>query len=493
MAISISNYVDIKSAVGGASQAQNRALIARFFSSSLLIPTQQPLEFTTLQAVSDFFGASSEEYKRAVVYFGYVSKSATSPNRISFASYQPSAIAARIYGGKSPAALASLQAVTSGQLVLNIGASSFTMASINLSVAADLAGVASIIQTAIRTGPTSAYTGATVTWNATANRFEFVAGATGANVISTGLTASGVQLLPLLQWDASATFVYGVGAQEPVDAVIAATAASNNFGSFAFISGITQSQIAAVAAWNDAQNVSYLYSVAITPNIASTMYNLLKDVSGVALTLDPAVTGQYPEMLPMNAAAATDYSRRNATLNYMFLQDNLTASVTTDALAATYDNLRINYYGQTQQAGISFYQRGVMMGLATDPTSINVYVNEMWFKDAVTVAIMNLLLALPRVPANTTGQGQLMLACQAVIEQARFNGVISIGKSITATQQAFITLITGDDTAWREVQSQGYWFNIKIVLVGTEYQAQYTLVYSKDDAIRKVTGSNILI
>lgn len=117
----------------------------------------------------------------------------------------------------------------------------------------------------------------------------------------------------------------------------------------------------------------------------------------------------------------------------------------------------------------------------------------MWFKDAVTVAIMNLLLALPRVPANSTGQALLISEAQNVIEQARTNGVISAGKSLTSTQQSFITLITGDETAWREVQTQGYWFNIVIQLVGTEYQARYTLVYSKDDTVRKVTGSNILI
>lgn len=499
MAISITRYVDITSGVGGAAQVNARNLLGRIFTTSPLVPTQAITEMTTLQDVADFFGTASEEYARAAFYFGYVSKTATSPNRISFASYQSSALAARVYGARNPATLAQLQAVLSGQMVVTIGAQSITLASINLSTAVDLAGVAAIIQTAIRTGPGAAFTGATVTWNATGARFEMIAGATGANSISIANTSTGTQVGPLLGWvGAGAVLVYGVAAQQPVDAVIAATAISNNFGSFIFLPSLTLDQVTAVATWNDTQNVSYLYSVPLfSDQVASTWFNALQNISGVALTLSPIATSntEFPEMLPMCALAATDYSRRNATLNYMYLQAALTPSVSTDAIASSYDAIRVNYYGQTQQAGnnISFYQRGVMMGLATDPTDINVYVNEMWFKDAITVALMNLLLALPRVPANSSGQAQLVTACQDVIETARLNGVISAGKPITATQQAFITQVTGDENAWREVQSQGYWFDIVIQVVGTEYQAQYTLVYSKDDTVRKVVGSNILI
>lgn len=496
MAISITRFVDITSGVGGAAQVQARNLIARIFTSNPLVPTQAVVEMTTIQDVADYFGTSSEEYARAAFYFGYVSKTATSPNRISFASYQSSALAARVYGKRNPSTLATLQGVVSGQMIVTIGAQSITLAAINLSTAVDLAGVASIVQTAIRTGPGAAFTGATVTWNATQGRFELIAGATGANVISVTNTATGTQVGPLLGWvGAGAILVNGVGAQQPVDAVLAATAISNNFGSFCFVPSLTLSQVQAVANWNDTQNVSYLYSVPVSAADASSWSAALVNVSGVALTLNPGISGEFPEMLCMAALAATDYTRRNATLNYMYLQGQLTPSVTDDPTANTYDGLRVNYYGQTQQAGanISFYQRGVMMGLATDPVDINVYANEMWFKDAVTVAIMNLLLALPRVPANSTGQALLISEAQNVIEQARTNGVISAGKSLTSTQQSFITLITGDETAWREVQTQGYWFNIVIQLVGTEYQARYTLVYSKDDTVRKVTGSNILI
>lgn len=497
MAITIQRYVDITSGVGGAAQVSTRQLIARIFTSSTLVPTQAVVEMTTLQDVADFFGTSAAEYTLATKYFGYVSKTITSPSRICFASYQPSNTHATIYGSRTPSTLSQLQSVTSGQMTVNISGSSFTITGVNLSVAASLDAIAAIIQTAVRAGPGLVYSAAVVTWNATNNRFVLSSGGAGEAPISVATTSSGTQLAPMLGWLESngAVYVYGVNAQQPVDAVIKANSISNNYGSIMFIPTLTLEQIQAVANWNDAQNVAYLYSVAVSAANASSWATALRNTSGVALTLDPGISGEYPALLPMSQLASTDYSRRNSTVNYMFLQDNLTASVTTDATANTYDNLRVNYYGQTQQAGnnISFYQRGVMMGLATDPLDINTYVNEMWFKDAITVELMNLLLAMPKISANTTGQSLLQASVVAIVEQALFNGTISVGKTLTTTQQAYITQMTGDEDAWRQVQSQGYWFNIVIQQVGLEYHAIYTLIYSKDDAVRKVTGSNILI
>jgi len=58
--------------------------------------------------------------------------------------------------------------------------------------------------------------------------------------------------------------------------------------------------------------------------------------------------------------------------------------------------------------------------------------------------------------------------------------------------------ITGDDLAWYQVQNTGYWLNADIqpyvtVDSRTEYKIVYVLIYSKDDAVRKVEGSHILI
>jgi hypothetical protein len=111
---------------------------------------------------------------------------------------------------------------------------------------------------------------------------------------------------------------------------------------------------------------------------------------------------------------------------------------------------------------------------------------------------MNLFLALPKISANATGGNQILLVINNAISQALNNGVISIDKTLTVIQQAYITQISGDDTAWRKVQNDGYWVGYEIQTFvnssgANEYKFVYTLIYSKDDVIRKVEGSHILI
>ena len=80
----------------------------------------------------------------------------------------------------------------------------------------------------------------------------------------------------------------------------------------------------------------------------------------------------------------------------------------------------------------------------------------------------------------------------------KFNGTILPGKNLSIAQQIAVTQITGDPSAWRDVQINGYWADAIVVeRTGeagiTEYVVQYTLVYAKNDVVRKVTGSHNLI
>jgi hypothetical protein len=184
----------------------------------------------------------------------------------------------------------------------------------------------------------------------------------------------------------------------------------------------------------------------------------------------------------------------------MFQIFNVSPGVTNTTDSDTYDALRVNYYGRTQTAGqfLEFYQRGVLMGLAVNPVDMNVYANEQWLKDAAGAAIMELLLALAKVSANTKGRIQLMSQIQAVVDEALFNGTISVGKPFSNTQKLYISEITGDPEAWRQVQGIGYWLDCVMESYvtedsRTEWKAVYTLVYSKDDIVRKVEGSHVLI
>lgn len=502
MAISFKRYINIVSGVGAGATVRLRDLILRVFSDNTLVPAGEVIEMDNAADVATYFGTSSEEYARAVVYFGFVSKVITAPKKISFSRWASAAAVARIYGSTKTFAVAQFTGISNGALALTLGSYTATVTGVDFTAATTLSNIASTLQTAIRavTAGGTPWTGATVTYNATKQRFELVAGGTaGLMPVSVGTAGSGTDLATYLGWDSTGVFSPGVAAEEPLDAFITSAEASDNFGSFVFVGTLTLDQVVAVAQQNDTYNVKFIQLVPVSQSNAPTYYAALSGISGVSMTLSP-LAGEYPELLPAMVLAATDYTRRASTQNYMFQQADFTPSVTTNAVANAMDAVRANYYGRTQTAGqfLDFYQRGVMMGLPVDPVDLNTYANEMWLKDAVGAALMQLLLALSKVSANSAGRSQILATIQPIIEQAIFNGTISVGKPLSSSQKLYIGTVTGDEKAWRQVFSLGYWLDCVIqsyttVDSRTEYKAVYTLVYAKDDTIRAVDGSHILI
>lgn len=505
MAISFKKYVDITSGVGGAAQVRQRELIGRLFTINPLVPVNSFLEFSggdLADQVGEYFGFTSEEYKRALFYASFISKSITKATKISFARWAKTATAPYVYGNTANKDLATYTAISNGSLNLTMGANTNSLTSIDLSGAANLAAVAALLQTKIRTGTGTQFTTATVTYDATSKRFILTGSSAVDAVMTVNVSGVGTDLAPLLGWTTATDAIIsdGSAATSLTETLTESAQASNNFGSYLFQPTLSDAEQLEVAQWNAGQNVAFMACLRVVDSADATQaFADLADYGGVAVTLAP-LANEYPEMAPMILLAATDYTRRNAVLNYMYNQFALTESVDDTTDSNGLDLLRCNYYGETQTAGqfVLFYQRGVLMGLATDPTDMNVYANEMWLKDAAGAAILSLLLALNRVSANDTGRSQLITVLQGIVNQALFNGTISVGKALTDIQKLYITQLTGDERAWRQVSGIGYWLNCVMQSYvtqdsRTEYKAVYTLIYSKDDAIRKVEGSHVLI
>ena len=72
MAIPISKYVDIISAVGGAPAVSYKSTMGRFFTTNVLAPMGKVLEFKDAESVMKFFGICSVEYSYAKKYFSFV-------------------------------------------------------------------------------------------------------------------------------------------------------------------------------------------------------------------------------------------------------------------------------------------------------------------------------------------------------------------------------------------------------------------------------------
>ena len=126
------------------------------------------------------------------------------------------------------------------------------------------------------------------------------------------------------------------------------------------------------------------------------------------------------------------------------------------------DNLRINYLGSTSQNNttLSFYQPGYLQGSIPD---MGVYVNEIWFKDYVVTAGLQLLVNKKRVPANNNGKNMFIAVLQESANKAINNGTIDAGKTLSASEVAYVTSIAdGNVNAYKNVEQNGYWYKGRI-------------------------------
>lgn len=495
MAISLRRYVRITSGVGGGSPVATRDLIGRILTSNPLTPADAILEFGDAASVASYYGADSLEARVAAFYFGYVSPAIGMARAISFGRYSSTGSAARLIGGTAVKALASFTPLSAASLSLSVDGVPLTVSPLNFSAATSLADVATVLQTAI--SGTVPLASATVAYDAVTRRFTLTAA---------GLAVSRIELdeptalSDLLQWGDPAIVSPSLQPQSGTEAFNATLDLSDNFGALAFYPPLSLDDTIDVAEAVAAENVKFQFMVPVSRANVETWAAALAGYAGTALTLSP-IADELPELVPMVQLAATDYQARNGVVNYMFKQfGGLSATVDTDTEANVLDSYRVNYYGLTKTAGqnLAFYQRGLLQGGATAPVDMSVHGNEQWLKDYVGTEIMALLVSANRVPANESGRGQVLNAIQVGIDQALFNGTISVGKTLTNAQRAYITQRTGDPLAWHQIQQAGFWVDCRIVPVDgpggvTEYRALYTLIYSKDDAIRSVEGTHTLI
>lgn len=504
MSISIKKYVDITSGVGAGTGVKERELIERLFTKNPLVPAGTVLEMTSASDVIAHFGAGSEEATRATTYFGFISKLITKAKKISFANYSDANVASSpsIVGGTSEQTIANWTAITDGAVRIRVGQSDYLLSGLDFSEATSLANIASIVQAKLKTNLGNA----TVTYDSLAKKFN--ANFIGHDVpaaVSIGAVTTGTDISDKLGWTTAkgAIFAPGANAASVVDYINDADLVSDNYGSYSFIGqDFNLDTWKSIAAWNDAQNVKYQLLIPVTAANYQEWYEALQSYSGVALTIVDEDNVEHDEDIPGIILAATDYNVRNASQNYMFQQiPGITPKVISNELSQAIDaGTRVNYYGRTMNAGqlLSFYQDGFLCGTGTAPIQMNVYANEQWLKSAATADMMEFLLNAPIVPATDEGRSMVLAKLQGTVDRALYNGTIKAGKDLNIDQKLYVTQVTGDQLAWHQVQDIGYWLDATVLEEAQQngtikYIIDYTLIYSKADAVNKITGRHILI
>ena len=507
--INQNRYIRIISGVGGGQQVAERTLAMRIITQNPQLSPGVVVEADNINAVESVFGQGSEEYRRAASYFGFVSKSITSPRMISFYRWLNSAVAPTVIGAVGVANIELLKTLSAAKINLKVDDAAPLEVTADLTTATTLTDVADLLQTAINTAATTPpipqLQTCSVTYNTNTDQFTLTGGVTGQGLITPVESGDPEDLVPLIGFGSGSSSSEGMAAQTPAEAVSASVKVSNNLGSIVIATPsvpMTIDEHKAIAEWNKAQNNMYLYSLQLEAKDLSAMFAALGGIGGTCLNLRSSASNDFIDQAPCEIMAATDYDLPNATQNYMFYQfpaRNIT--VKDDSTADIADASRTNYIGATQVNGqtLAFYQRGILCGGSTDAIDINIYANEIWLKSKLASLLMSALLSMPRVPANESGKNILLSVIQNGIDAAKTNGTISAGKDINIVQQQYITQVSGSDTAWRQVASIGYWVSIQFLsrvnpqTEQVEWYAKYQLIYAKDDVIRAVEGNDILI
>ncbi len=507
MSIPQKKYVAITSAIANATQVRNKELILRVLTTNPLFAANTVYEFTSSNDVADFALATSPEAAIAREYFGWVSKVATQAKKISFMRYSFEALAPYIYSTKPLTPLATLKDVTAGSMIVNLGGTAYTISDIDLSSVTSYADVASAIQTAIRanTAGGTLWTGATVTYTATPAGFTITGGEAGVNEINYATAgASGTDLSSLLGLDVASAPVLSNGtAEATIGNILNKTIdISTNFATFGFVSASdAYSNLDGIGAFVDEQNNQYRFCFDLSSaNYAEGIATAAKYTGMTAhYNINYGVSGVNPAWL-MSAIlpATTNYNKPNGVKNYMFQQFPQQAVSVGDNdgnFYQTLDNLNINYNGQTQKSGsnIAFYQNG----FNADGTDSAIFDNETWLKDAIATDVLNAFLTLDFVSADKDGEAIVVGIIQNNADKALTNHVFANGRILNNTEKAFITQVFDDDSKWLECQNNGYTFTVEITTESlnnaTVHVAEYTLVYLKNNVIRKVNGRNILV
>lgn len=502
MAISQTNYVDITSAVAGASATGAPSLQHRRMTSGALTnldgtPAAAGEVVTVTYGMLDILNqvlGSSADRAFAQQYFSIKTTApANKPSSLQFVHFhtnqQPDDSTL-----SSGLAIADLQNA-SGQLTVTSTAGSETITLPDLSNEQTVGDVAQAIGALLNgaAGVTvSAVAGRlTITYPETGSHGDAVLSASGEGAESLGFTGAG------------AIVVIG-GTVTAVDAYILSRQANKNFGSFS-IEGLQnegQTELTKLKNYHMGYNVLHQLYIELDSKTGVTALPVYTTFDGVPMTgfILSETQGEYKAVIPAALIDATDFEGRNTVNQVMYRQaSGMTPDVDNDIDKFRLDGQLVNYYGLTSvnATPLSFFQKGNLMGGVADPRDMMVAACEQWIKGKIASDLINTLVA-SRIPANLDGRTRVRtMIINGAVQAALRSGAIIKLKVLTPLQKESILDMTGDELAAMDVFNNGFWLDVEIrtvVVDGIEEKhAHYVLIYSKADFVRKIVGSNNLI
>ena len=428
--LSIGDVVNVGVSLSpAAAAARNLSNLLILGSSANIIDTTERMrQYSSLAAVAADFGTSAPEYLAAQLYY----QQAPQPANLYVGTFAQVATVGRLLGAPLTTAQQSLSiftALVAGSLKLNIDGVDHQITGINLSGAANLNAVATLVSTA--------FAGlASCVWNATALRFEIYSLTTGAtSAISFSETVSSgtdISAAMRLRTGTGGRTAVGSAVETPLAGAIACAAFSNDWYAlmFAPVSLLADADRIAVAGFIEAAQPVRIYGITTSsvlvpdPTQTTDIASALQALGYQRTLIQYSTSTPYAVASLLGRALTVDFTGNNTAITLKFKNEpGVLAETLTETQASTLTakncNVFVNYNNST-----AIVQQGCMVG----GNFIDETQGMDWLQNALQTAVYNLLyLSATKIPQTDAGVNQIVATCATVLAQAVNNGLIAPG------------------------------------------------------------------
>jgi hypothetical protein len=490
--IPVSQLVQVNPGVLAAAGSLS-SLIGLVLTNSTSVPIDQPISFATADDVGKYFGYTSDEYvKVASVYFAGPTNASKAPSSLLFAQYPSADVAAYLRGARLGLTIDQLK-LLSGTISVTIDGVANTSSSVDLSAATSFSNAATIIQAAF-TSPNFS-----VVYDSQLDAFKFVSSTAGVTTTAGYATAGTLATALKLTQVAGAVVSQGAAAATPSAFMSALLNVNSTWSLFTTVFEPDTAGKTSFSAWTSLQGDQYAYvgwdsdpNAKVAGNSSTWGYAVKQAAdSGTVLIYGDLTHAAFV----LSYAACLDFARLNGRSTAAFKsQAGLVASVdnATDAQALLGNGY--NFYGiyGTGSQQFNMLQNGSVSG---DYLWLDSYLDQIWLRAGLQLALLNLLMSVGSVPYNTDGYSLVDAACADPIDAAKNFGAIRAGVLLSASQAQQLNQATGVDAA-SVVQSTGFFLQVNPASATARAARQtppITLYYTDGQSIQNIVMAAIEI
>lgn len=429
-----------------------------------LLLTQNPLarmceRYETADEVASTYGAESEEYAFALVYWEADSRKTKRADALLISRDLTEDTAAYIRGGACSTTLEEFKAVTDGAMTISVNGSPVQVTAVDLSSATSLSDVAAKVAEKI--------TGTTGEYNSNLRTFIFTTETEGstATIAYPTKADAGTDLVALLALNETdgALLWQGTDAMSPSAAMTEVCNASKNWVSFCTLFEVDTDTAIEYAKWVST-NFGYIYF----PNTVSGDATTQGAVSDLATKLSEAgvqyVAPVYGEVdycgFFTGMIASTDFNAQQGMKTYALkTSGTLPPNVTTDPAETVLKAKGYNFIGEyaTRNSEFRLSAYGTLIG--ENYKYIDELVGQIWMANDMQVKLMDGMSTVNRVPYNETGYSMVRLWLNDTITTGKKIGVIDEGVTLSGTQKSLLLKEIGKDVT-QEIFNNGYYLYV---------------------------------